>query len=114
MASTKNTVEYMTGQMRLAGTITFRAMFGEYGVYCEGKIVALVCDDQLFVKLTEPGRVFAEPVDEAPPYNGAKNWLRINENRLEDPDWLSTLIRKTWAALPVAKVKAAKKKAKKK
>jgi TfoX N-terminal domain len=50
MASSKSTIEYMTGQMRLAGTITARPMFGEYGVYCDGKIVALVCDDQLFVK----------------------------------------------------------------
>lgn len=113
MASTKNTAEYVTGQMRLAGTITFRAMFGEYGVYCDGKIVALVCDDQLFVKPTNPGRVFAEPVDESPPYPGAKMWFRIGEDRLEDADWLSALIRLTWMALPAPKVKVVKKKTRK-
>ena len=113
MASSKNTVEHVAGQMRLAGTITFRSMFGEYGIYCSGKIVALVCDDQLFVKPTDPGRLFAEPVDEAPPYHGAKMWLRISEDRLEDCDWLSALIRMTWMALPAPKPKPAKKNAKK-
>ena len=113
MASSKSTVEYITGQMRLAGTITSRPMFGEYGIYCDGKIIALVCDDQLFVKPTEPCRVFAEPIDEAPPYPGAKMWFRIGEDRLDDADWLSTLIRMTWMALPAAK-KVAKKKVKKK
>jgi TfoX/Sxy family transcriptional regulator of competence genes len=110
MASSKNTVEYVTGQMRLAGTISARAMFGEYGIYCDGKIVALVCDDQLFVKPTGPGRVFAEPIDEAPPYPGAKMWFRINADKIEDADWLSALIRMTWMALPVQKVKVARKK----
>jgi hypothetical protein len=26
---------------------------GEYAIYCNGKVVALVCDNQLFVKPTE-------------------------------------------------------------
>jgi DNA transformation protein and related proteins len=95
--------------MRLAGTITSRPMFGEYGVYCDGKIVALICDDQLFVKPTAPGRMYAQPVDEAPPYTGAKMWFRIGEDRLEDIDWLSALIRMTGMALPAPKPKVAKK-----
>jgi DNA transformation protein and related proteins len=58
--------------------------------------------------------VFAEPVDEAPPYPGAKNSFRISEDQLEDADWLSALIRMTWMALPVPKPKAAIKKVDKK
>ena len=41
-----------------AGAVSARKMFGEYGVYCDGKIVGLVCDDQLFVKVTEAGRAW--------------------------------------------------------
>jgi TfoX/Sxy family transcriptional regulator of competence genes len=110
MASKKSTVEFITRQMQLAGTIMSRSMFGEYGIYCDGKIVGLVCDDQLFVKPTEPGRIFAAPVDEAPPYPGAKMWFRIGDAQLEDADWLSAMIRMTWMALPMPKPKVAKKK----
>jgi TfoX/Sxy family transcriptional regulator of competence genes len=36
--------------MKDAGAISYRYMFGEYAIYCDGKVVALVCDNQLFVK----------------------------------------------------------------
>ncbi len=41
-----------------AGEARARKMFGEYALYVDGKVVALVCDDHLFVKLTEPGTKF--------------------------------------------------------
>lgn len=56
MASGKDFVEFVADQLREAGKITYRKMFGEYGVYCDGKLFALVCDDQFFVKITEEGR----------------------------------------------------------
>ena len=52
MGSSLNFVEFVADQMEGAGEITYKMMFGEYGLYCEGKIVALVCDDQFFVKPT--------------------------------------------------------------
>ena len=53
MASKIEFVEYVADQLRDAGTITYKKMFGEYGLYCDGKIFAVVCKDQLFVKITE-------------------------------------------------------------
>ena len=41
-------------------------MFGEYAIYCDGKVTALVCDNQLFVKPMEAGRSFIGEVVEAP------------------------------------------------
>ncbi|RYD21729.1 MAG: response regulator, partial [Spirochaetia bacterium] len=38
---------------------------GEYGLYLDGRLVALVCDDQLFVKPTVAGRAYASNADEA-------------------------------------------------
>ena len=55
MASDLSFVEYAAGQMHAAGAITFRKMFGEFALYCDGKVVALVCDNQLFVKSTAGG-----------------------------------------------------------
>lgn len=58
MASDKNQLEYVLDQIGKAGVVTAKSMFGEYGIYCDGKIVGLFCDNQLFVKPTERGRAY--------------------------------------------------------
>lgn len=112
MSSSQSFVEFILEQIENAGTVTYRKMFGEYAIYGDGKVVALVCDDQLFVKPTVAGRAFIEEsgaVTEAPAYPGAKNSFLI-EDRLEDRAWLSGLIRITRDELPAPKPKKPKKK----
>jgi TfoX/Sxy family transcriptional regulator of competence genes len=92
-------------QMSKAGTVTAKSMFGEYGIYCDGKIVALFCDDQLFVKPTQAGKAFIQDPVEAPPYPGAKPYFLVEE-RVEDRDWISELIRITAKELPPPKTKS--------
>lgn len=107
MASDRNFVKFIADQLEDAGLITYRMMFGEYGIYCDGKIVALVCDDQLFVKPTEGGRAYIGDVTEAPPYPGAKLSFLI-EDKFEDKEWISNLIRITALELPEPKPKKKK------
>ena len=107
MASDLAFVEYVCDQMSAAGTVTFRKMFGEYAIYCEEKVVALVCDNQLFVKPTSGGRSFVERVTEAAPYPGAKAHLLIGDE-LDDREWISKLIRISERELPVPKPKKPK------
>lgn len=107
MASDLAFVEYVRDQMSAAGTITFRKMFGEYAIYCDGKVVALVCDDQLFIKPTSAGRAFVKRVTEAPPYPGAKAHFLIGDE-LDDREWISNLVRMTEKELLVPKPKKAK------
>ncbi len=104
MASNKDFVEFIIDQIKDAGVITYRKMFGEYAIYSDGKVVALVCDNRLFVKPTEGGRSFAGEVKEAPAYPGAKMSFLI-EDQLEDREWLSELIRITAGELPAPKAK---------
>jgi DNA transformation protein and related proteins len=94
MASDLDFVEYVCDQIGMAGQITFRKMFGEFAIYCEGKVVALVCDNQLFVKPTPGGRAIVGRIEEAPPYPGAKEYFLIGDH-LDDREWLSNLIRVT-------------------
>jgi len=103
-------VEYLAGQMEEAGTICHRAMFGGYAFYCDGKVVALVCNDELFVKPTDAGRKFIGTVKEAPPYKGAKPYFAV-QDRVDDKEFLSRLIRETAAALPPPNPKPVKKRA---
>ena len=109
MASDLDFVEFVVGQMEDAGAITFRKMFGGITLYCEGKVVGLVCDNQVFVKPTEAGESFIGNVVKAPPYPGAKLSFLIEE-KLEDKGWFSQLIRLTEKELPEPKPKKKSKK----
>ena len=104
MASDQSFVEFVVDQMENAGDITYKKMFGEYGLYCDDKIVALVCDNRLFVKPTKAGESFISNIVEAPPYPGAKPYLLIEE-QMEDRDWISRLIELTANELPIPKPK---------
>jgi TfoX/Sxy family transcriptional regulator of competence genes len=104
MASDLDFIEYACDQLGGAGHITFRKMFGEAAVYCEGKVVALICDNQLFVKPTIAGRALIGMPVEAPPYPGARLHFLIDD-RLDDREWLTALIRATHAELAEPKLK---------
>lgn len=109
MASDKSFVEFVVDQIENAGNIRSRAMFGEYAVYADNKLVGLICDNKLFVKPTDGGRKFIGDVVEAPPYPGAKNSFLI-EDKIEDREWLSELVRITVDELPEPKPKKKEKK----
>lgn len=82
-------------------------MFGEYGIYADGKLFALICDNKLFVKPTISGREFIGKVVEAPPYEGAKPSFLI-EDKIEDSEWISELVRISLKELPEPKLKKKK------
>jgi len=113
MSSDLNFIEFIVDQINDAGKITYKKMFGEYTIYCNDKVVALICENQLFVKPTESGRTYIGDVVEAPPYPGAKLYYLIEE-KLEDREWISNLIRITEQELPEPKPKKKKKKVVKK
>ena len=107
MATDLEFMEFLADQMAGAGEISYRKMFGEYAVYLGGKVVALVCDNRLFVKPTAAGRAFIGAPVEAPAYPGAKNSFLI-EDAFEDRDWIAELIRITARDLPAPKPKKPK------
>ena len=87
--------------------LTCRKMFGEYALYLDGKVVALVCDDQLFLKPT-PGAASALPdCPKAPPYPGAKPHLLVTD-ALDDPDTVVVALKAIAADLPAPKPKKPK------
>jgi TfoX/Sxy family transcriptional regulator of competence genes len=83
--------------------ITAKPMFGEYGLYYRGKNFALVCDNTLFVKITAASATIAGRVGQASPYGGAKPAYRISSAKLNDRDWIVSLVKTTSDALPLPK-----------
>ena len=103
MASNTDFVQYIVDQCSGAGEITAKKMFGEYGIYCDGKIFGLICDDCFYLKPTEEGRLLLKTVDMRPPYEGAKEYFYIAD--VDDHEYLSALVRETCKALPEPKAK---------
>ena len=108
MATKQSTIEYLLEQLANIQGVTARKMFGEYALQCDGKTVALICDDQLYVKPTDIGRSLVGEGHGAPPYPGAKVWLHITEDYWEDREWLTALLIQTIAAVPIPKPKKKK------
>jgi TfoX/Sxy family transcriptional regulator of competence genes len=102
MTSSIDTVRYICDQAGLGQRLAFRKMFGEYALYLDEKVVALVCDDQLFLKPTPQGRAYLGAVSEAPPYPGAKSYYLLS-SELDDPDRLHEALKITARALPPPK-----------
>lgn len=102
-------MDYIEDQLSGVPGIHSRKMFGEYALYCGDKVVALVCDGKLFVKITDAGKAFVgEHYEEGYAYPGAKPSMHIDEDLIDDRAWLMELVRITEAELPLPKVKKKK------
>lgn len=107
MASNQDFVQYVADQCAGAGEIVTKKMFGDYAIYCDGKIFGLICDDGFYLKPTDAAKPLLRVVDLRPPYDGAKDYFFI-EN-IDDHDYLTMLVKATCKALPESKPKKGKK-----
>lgn len=101
MPSSKEYLDYVLDQLSLVDGITFRAMMGEYIIYCRGKIVGGIYDDRLLVK---PVKSALEKLPDAPleiPYDGAKKMILIEE--IDDREFMAKLIDSIFEELPSPK-----------
>ena len=103
MASSSDFVQYIADQCGGAGEIVVKKMFGDYGIYCDGKIFGLICDDRFYLKPTDEVRPLLRTIEMRPPYEGAKEYFYIAD--VDDRDYLSQLVRETCKALPEPKPK---------
>lgn len=100
MASTNGYLDYILEQLSQAEGITYRAMMGEYILYCRGKVFGGVYDDRLLVKPT-PAAVAALPgAVREQPYPGAKEMLLVED--LENRELLKTLVEAMAEELPAS------------
>lgn len=97
MASRPDFVNFITEQLRDAGAIRSRKMFGEYGLYCDNVFFAVICDDQLFVKITPQGEAAFPDLPKAPPYEGANDSFLVED--VENREQMTKLTRITCEAL---------------
>lgn len=87
--------------------VSAKKMFGEYGLYSQGKMFGMICDNQLFIKATAAGLAFAGNIAKAAPYPGAKPALLIKDE-IKNTQWLAKLIELSLPELPLPKPKKVK------
>ena len=104
MATDKSFVDYVVEQADLGDAHISRKLFGEYALYHAGKVIALVCDNSLFVKPSSASRDLAPDLPQSPPYPGAKEYP-VADELLDDSEALRKLLLATSAALPLPKPK---------
>ena len=107
MATDVETIQFLCDQAGLGERLTHRKMFGEYALYVDGKVVAFVCDDQLFLKPNAAAAELLGTPTLAPAYPGSKDYYLLEEET-EDRDRLRDLLTATADALPPPKAKRPK------
>ena len=101
MSTDQSIVDYIIEQSTRAGDVYARKMFGEYAMYCDDRVVGLITDNTLYIKITEQGKEFVgHNYQEGYAYNGAKTSMVISDELISDRDWLTELVQITATNLP--------------
>lgn len=103
MASSKEYLEYILGQLSELQDITYRAMMGEYIIYYRGRIAGGIYDDRLLIKPVKSAIAYMPSAAKELPYEGAKEMLLAFE--VDDKAFLTGLFNAIYDELPVPKTK---------
>lgn len=103
MASSKEYLHFVLGQLSDLEGITYRAMMGEYVIYYNGKIVGGIYDDRFLVKPVKSAIEYMRTVSYELPYSEGKKMLLVDE--IDDRKYLQGLLDTMYDELPMPKPK---------
>ena len=103
MASSKEYLDFVLDQLSELDGITYRAMMGEYVIYCRGKIVGGIYDDRFLVKPVKSALMMMPNAQLELPYEGAKEMLMVDD--IENRNFLKRLLEAMYDELPAPKRK---------
>jgi TfoX/Sxy family transcriptional regulator of competence genes len=100
MATSANTVDFILAKLGRSADFSARPMFGEHALYANGKVVALICDNQLYVKVFPASAALEKLCDKDAPYPGAKPHYLIEEAQLSTIPELPAILLAISKSLP--------------
>lgn len=106
MATDKDFIDCITEQAALGSRLRHRRMFGEYALYVDDRVVALACDNSLFVKPSAAAERLAPHLPLRAPYPGARAHP-VADELLDDSERLRELLLETAALMPLPKARRA-------
>lgn len=105
MSTQKETVAFILEKLGSLDRFATRAMFGEYALYADTKVVGLICDDQLYVKIMDASKELESMCEKDAPYPGAKLYYLIEESQLSQISELPDILFAIANSLPEKKKK---------
>jgi DNA transformation protein and related proteins len=112
MVASNNFTEFLREQLAPLGRVAMRRMFGKTGVFCDGLMLGMVRDNELYFRVDDENRAAFREAESFPPLNYEKkghtidlSFWRAPERLFDEPDELITWAR---AALAAARRVAAK------
>ncbi|HRO99841.1 MAG TPA: TfoX/Sxy family protein [Flavobacteriales bacterium] len=105
MATRKDTAAFILAQLGHADRFSVKAMFGEFALYADGKPVAFICDDQLFVKMMPESAALDPHCERAPAYPGSKDYYLVPEALIVGDRSLPGILLRMGEALPLPKAR---------
>jgi TfoX/Sxy family transcriptional regulator of competence genes len=106
MASSKEYLEFIMDQLSGLENVSYRAMMGEYILYCGGKVIGGIYDDRLLIKPTKSALAMVPLAVMELPYDGAKEMLPVTI--IDDRELLQKMVLEMFSELPQRKVKTKK------
>ena len=103
MASSKEYLQFVLGQLSDLEEITYRAMMGEFIIYYRGKIIGGIYDDRLLVKPVKSAIQYIPTAVYELPYEGAKEMLLVDD--VDSREFLCNLFLSMYDELPAPKKK---------
>ena len=101
MASSKEYLDFILEQLSECSGISYRAMMGEYIIYCRGKVIGGIYDDRFLIKPTKSAFAMMPDAASELPYEGAKEMLLADN--IEDKEFMQSLIEAVYEELPEPK-----------
>ena len=106
MASSKEYLNFILGQLSGLEEITYKPMMGEFIICYRGKIVGGIYDDRLLVKPVKSAISYMPTAPYELPYEGAKGMLLVDE--VDNKNFLADLFNAMYEELPAPKPKKKK------
>ena len=103
MASSREYLDFVLGQLSDVCDVSYRPMMGEYVIYYKGKVIDGVYDNRFLIKSTKSARNLMPDATMECPYDGAKEMILVD--RIEDKEFLKTLLNAMYDELPAPKKK---------
>ena len=104
MVASNSFAEFLREQLAPLGRVEMRRMFGKTGVFCDGLMLGMVRDNELYFRVDDGNRVAFKEAESFPPLNYEKkgetidlSFWRAPERLFDEPDELVT-----WARLALA------------
>ncbi len=106
MSTSNDFKDYMNDQTETLGYVSYKKMFGEYGLFYKEKMVGVLADNKLYIKPTEEGKKLLPKIIMESFYEKGSPYFLIEDT--DDRDLIWKLIIQTYEALP-ARVEKKKK-----